>query len=202
MGVGGAVVAAQATMAAASAYNQHKAAGAQAETSRAEATITHAQQEHELARTAAAQSEEFRRGLASTLASASARGGAGMARQFGGQAIASYSEDMEAIKRAYTINDIQKQNKLAQAAALKSSTSIGALVGLGKDVIGAGTSVYNQKKLEDLLGKTAKGGLPTPKNAVAPVSSVADIAKFKPNTPYAPTSNYAGTQSGKWNPLG
>lgn len=193
MGATTALIAAQATMAAASAVGQHRAGAAQAETSRAEATITHAQQEFELARKAAVESEEYRRNLASTIASASGRGGASLARQFGGQAQASFGRDIEAINRAYRINDIQKQNKLAQAAALKSSTTLGAITGLGKDILGtAAVSIATPKAAVPFAAPSVASGL----------GSVPTLPTFTPNNPYAPTNNYAGTQSGKWNPLG
>lgn len=136
MGASTAIIAAQATMAAASAVGQVKAGNSQQYISKAEATIDHAQNEFKLARTAATQSEEFRRNLASTVTLASARGGAGMARQFGSQAIGSFNQDIEAIKRAYLINDIQKQNKLAQAASNRSTSRLGAIAGFGTTVFG------------------------------------------------------------------
>lgn len=194
MGVTGALIAAQATMAAASAYSQHQAAGAQAETSRAEATITHAQQEFEIARKAAVESEEYRRNLATTVATASARGGAGLARQFGGQAQSSFARDIEALNRAYKINDIQKQNKLAQAAALKSSSTFGAITGLAKDVLGAAA----------ISGLGAK--IPGTKSPIVPsatgLGTIPSLPKFKPNVGFAPDANYAGTKSGLFDPLG
>ena len=174
MGASAAIIGAQATMAAASAYGEHKAGKTQATISKTEAKIEHAKTEHELSRTAAVQSEEFRRNLASTVASASGRGGAGMVRQFGSQAFASYSEDMKAIERAYKLNDIRKQNAYAQANALKGSTTLRALTGFGKSVVGAGSqqAIYN---------KIAKSG----------------------NAPrFAPASDIGGTDSGKWDPIG
>lgn len=209
MGVAGAIVGAQATLSAASAYGQSKAGGIQSDVTKAEATISHAQQEYELARTAAIESEAFRRDLASTVASASGRGGAGMARQFGTQAFNTYSRDIEAINRAYKINDIQKQNKYAQANALKASTQINSIVDLGKNILAGGASAYNTSVLEKALGKTTTPQAP----AIPTASGVADVSSFAPsgvdafkkysaNNPYAPTSEIAGTKSGKWDPLG
>lgn len=172
MGASTAIIAAQATMAAASAYGQKKAGAAQENISKAESTLTHAQQEFEIARKAAVEAETYRRDLATSVATASARGGAGMARQFGSQAQSSYARDVEAINRAYNINDIQKQNKEAQAAALKSTTTMGAVTGLAKDILGASAWGYNA----GVFG-----------NKTLPV---------------APDSNLAGTQSGKFTPLG
>jgi len=176
MGASAAIIAAQATMSAASAYGQSKAGAAQESMSKAESTITHATQEHEIARQAAIEAEAYRRDLATTVASASARGGAGMARQFGGQAASAYARDTEAIDRAYRSNDIQKQNKDAQAKMMKATTTQSAIFGLGKDILGAGAvqAVGGGKSFSDLWGQTTK----------------------------APTSNIAGTQSGKFNPLG
>jgi hypothetical protein len=96
-----------------------------------------------------------------------------MARQFGSQAFASYEQDMSAIKRAYNLNDIQKKNAIAQANALKASTQLNGLIGLGKSVVGAGSQAAIFKQ----LSKTGTGV-------------------------YAPAGDPAGTDSGKWDPLG
>jgi hypothetical protein len=174
MGAGAttAIIAAQAAMAAASSYSAKKAGNVQATVSKAEATLTHAQQEFELSRKAAVETEEYRRNLATAVASASSRGGAGMARQFGGQYAASYSQDIEAINRAYKINDVQKLNKEAQANAIAASTSQQALLGFGQSILGASAWGYEQ----GLFGKTTRE--------------------------VSPTSNVAGTVSGKFDPLG
>lgn len=202
MGVAGGIVAAQATMAAASAFAQSKAGATQAKITKAEANISHAQQEFELARTAAIESEAFRRDLASTVASASGRGGAGVARQFGGQAMSSYSRDIEAINRAYKINDIQKQNKYAQAEALKASTSINSIVDLGKNLLGAGSSYYGQLPKSTTSAPSVTTAPSVPTVTSLELTGVDSYKKYAPNNPYAPTSNISGTQSGKWNPLG
>lgn len=95
-----------------------------------------------------------------------------MARQFGGQYAASYSQDIEAINRAYKINDVQKLNKEAQANAIAASTSQQALLGFGQSILGASAWGYEQ----GLFGKTTRE--------------------------VSPTSNVAGTVSGKFDPLG
>src|SRR5271169_5095897 len=98
MGAPVAIVAAQAAMAAASAYGQHRAGQAQERVSKAEATLEHGQQDFELARKAAIESENYRRSLATAVSSASARGVS--ARQIGSQYEASFSQDLQAIERA------------------------------------------------------------------------------------------------------
>ena len=138
MGAAAVVIGAQATMAAVSAVGQHKAAGAQANVSKAGATLQHAQQEFELSKQAAIASEEFRRNVATSTALAGYRGVSG--RQVAGESFSAYARDIEAINRGYSINDIQKQNQLASIKATKSTGQFGAVMSFGQSVLAPATA--------------------------------------------------------------
>lgn len=154
MGAAAAVIGAQATMAAASAYGQSKAASNQFMVDEATIGLEKAQGEYEIARTAAMESENFRRNLASQVSLASYRGGAGVARQFAGQSFATFSKDLAAVERAYSMNDVRALNKTAQAQANKYTTGIGAITGFASSIIQPASSAA----LSNLFG-SGSGGL-------------------------------------------
>lgn len=131
-----AVIGAQVAISAAQGYQEVQASKSQAEVSEASIELDSAQTEFDIRATAASQSEQFRRDLASQLTLATYRGGAGMARQFASQSFSAYGQDMLALDRASQTNAIRTLNQKAQAQATKAAGYTNAFTGGLQSIIG------------------------------------------------------------------
>lgn len=70
----------------------------------------------------------FRKALASQVALASLRGGAGsVVRQFGGESYSNFLQDQESIKRGSRLTDIRAQQQRAQASGNRATNDLKAL---------------------------------------------------------------------------
>lgn len=94
----------------------------------------------------------FRKALASQVALASMRGGAGsVVRQFGSESYSNFLQDQEAIKRGIRLNDASAQNQRAGAAGQKYASDLSALTRFAK----SGLDAWN---INDFSKMFPKGG--------------------------------------------
>lgn len=86
----------------------------------------------------------FRKALASQVALASMRGGAGsVLRQFGSDSYSNFIKDQEAIKRGVRLADIQAVHNSAQAHANKYSSNVKGLTQFASTSLNAAYSAYS-----------------------------------------------------------
>lgn len=117
---------------------QKRAADTQGILDEAAIDLQREQSRMQAAEAATIHATSFRKAMASQVALASLRGGAGsVARQFGASSYSNFLQDQEAIKRGVRLSDIQALHSLSQSKANKSASNMRALGAFAKTSLDA-----------------------------------------------------------------
>jgi hypothetical protein len=152
-----AFAAASTAVAGASYISQRRAADAQFTLDESAIELSREHARLQAAEQSAIHASGFRKALASQVALASLRGGAGsVTRQFTSESYSNFFKDQEAIKRGVRLSDLQSLYALSQASANKSATKIKGLTQFAGTTINA----WNTSAITGAMAgaMTPKGG--------------------------------------------